>query len=131
MLITRCIKAPKRKNDGMRISVMSRHTLEDGITPDPNITSDMFDAWWKNLAPPPKLIGAYCRKEISWDEFADQFREHLILPHQELFLRRLIKRAYVSDVTILCIEDAPERCHRRLIAEICLDIDPTLEVCIE
>ena len=130
-LRTRCIKAQKRDTDGVRISVMSRHTLKDGITPDPGITQGMFHEWWKDLGPPQKLIGAYCRKEISWEEFAEKFRAHLMLPQVELLLWRLIKRARISSVTILCVEDMPKRCHRRLIAEMCAEIDPSLEVHIE
>ncbi|MBI5913266.1 DUF488 domain-containing protein [Candidatus Azambacteria bacterium] len=130
-LWTRCIKEPKRDTDGVRISVMSRHTLDDGVTPDPEITPDMFDEWRKELGPPPKLIGPYRRKEISWDEFAKKFRAYLLLPQGELLLRRLIKRARISSVTILCVEDAPKQCHRRLIAELCAEIDPSLEVYIE
>lgn len=130
-LHTRSIKAPKRDDDGVRISVMSRHTKEDGVTPDPEIHEGSYDEWWVVLAPPPRLIGAYCRKEISWDEFAAIFREYLMFPQVELLLWRLIKRARVSSVTILCAEDTPARCHRRLIAEMCSAIDPSLEVRIE
>ena len=37
MLRTKCIKAPIESEDDLRVSVMSRHTLADGITPDPEI----------------------------------------------------------------------------------------------
>lgn len=130
-LHTRSIKALKRDDDGVRISVMSRHTLADGVTPDPSIASDMFHEWWDDLGPPPKLIGAYCRNEISWSEFEESFRKYLLLPRVELFLRHLVRYARTSFVTILCVEDSPEHCHRRLIAETCLAIDPSLEVIIE
>lgn len=131
LLKTRSIKAPKKDDDGMRISVMSRHTLADGVTPDPEILHEAYDAWWKVLGPPPKLIGAYCRGEISWEEFAEEFRAYLSLPQGGLYLLRLISCARAFSVTILCVEDAPEHCHRRLIAEMCFAIDPSLEVVIE
>lgn len=130
-LYTRCIKAPKRESDGMRISVMSRHTLDDGVTPDPEITSDMYEKWWKELGPPPKLIGPYRRKEISWNNFERCFRTYLVLPGPELLLRYLIRHAEISPITILCVEETPEQCHRRLIAEICKEIAPFLEIHIE
>lgn len=130
-LYTRCIKAPKRDTDGVRISVMSLHTLNDGVTPDPAITPDMFHLWWKVLAPPQKLIGAYYRGDIVWNDFDRLFRMYLVLPNVEVFMRRLIRRAGEIPVTILCVEDAPDHCHRRLIAETCLAIDPSLEVHIE
>lgn len=130
-LYTRAIKAPKRNGDGKRISVMSRHTLRDGKTPDPEITNEMYDEWRKELGPPPKLIGAYYRHEISWDEFARSFREYLALPSVESLLRDLITLAHNSSVTILCVEDTPEYCHRRLIAEQCSLLNSTLTIIIE
>lgn len=131
MLKTRSIKAQKRADDGVRISVMSRHTLIDGITPDPAIVPGTYDEWQKTLAPPPKLIGAYCRGKIGWDDFERLFRDYLLLPHVEVFVRRLIRRAEQSVVTIMCVEDDPAHCHRRLIAETCKAINPFLEVKIE
>lgn len=131
MLKTRCIKLPPHADDGVRISVMSRHTLIDGVTPDPEITPDTFHLWWKVLGPPPKLIGAYCRGDIVWNDFDRLFRMYLVLPNVEVFMRRLIRRAETSTITIMCVEETPERCHRRLIAETCFAIDPSLEVKIE
>lgn len=39
----RCILADKEDIDGMRISVMSRHTLNDGMTPPPEIADSNYD----------------------------------------------------------------------------------------
>lgn len=130
-LKTRCIKSPPRADDGVRISVMSRHTLDDGVTPDPEITPGVFHEWLKELAPPPMLIGAYCRKKIGWDVFERFYRAYLLLPHVEVFVRRLIRRAETSTITIMCVEETPERCHRRIIAEMCIAMNPILEVNIE
>lgn len=130
-LKTRPIKAPRKDDDGVCISVMRRHTLGNGKTPDHEIGRQMFDEWWKELGAPPKLIGAYYREEISWEEFAEKFRTYLSLPHVEALLRDLIARAHGEAITILCVEDEPECCHRRLIAERCKELDPSLEVFVE
>ena len=37
-LYTKSILKPRSSRDGRRISVMSRHTLEDGVTQDKRIT---------------------------------------------------------------------------------------------
>jgi hypothetical protein len=37
MLYTKSIYKPKYLDDGLRISVMSRHTLSDGKTDDPKL----------------------------------------------------------------------------------------------
>jgi uncharacterized protein YeaO (DUF488 family) len=54
---------------------MSRHTLQDGVTPDPRIVA--FDAWWQDLAPPPKLVGAYYKRGLPWAEFEAAYKDHL------------------------------------------------------
>lgn len=130
LLKTRSIKAPKKDDDGVRISVMRRHTLADGVTPDPEITKESYDAWWKMLAPPPLLLGDYYKRGLSWKEFAKKFNEYLLREHVQARLRHLIRYAHNADVTILCAEDSPKHCHRRLIAEACRRMDPQLEVCI-
>ena len=43
MLKSKCILSSKKPEDGTRISIMSRHTLNDGKTPDERITEDSFD----------------------------------------------------------------------------------------
>ncbi len=43
MLYTKSILKEKVPSDGIRISVMSRHTLNDGITQDNRITQDCFN----------------------------------------------------------------------------------------
>jgi len=55
MLFTKSIYKPVSVLDGQRISVMSRHTLEDGVTPDPRINSDSYYAYLKILAPLEKF----------------------------------------------------------------------------
>lgn len=130
-LKTKSIKKPRLPDDGLRISIMSRHTLNDGVTRDGEITDETFDMWWRELAPPPQLIGAYYNRGLPWQDFERDFKIFLCLPHIQARLRSLIALARDSSVTILCIEPTPERCHRRLVAEACRDIDPSLEVFIE
>ncbi|MCR4323089.1 MAG: DUF488 domain-containing protein, partial [Candidatus Azambacteria bacterium] len=129
-LHTRSIKAPKKDDDGVRISVMSRHTLADGITLDPEILDSSYDEWWVTLAPLPHLVGDYYKRGLSWEEFEKKFNKYLEKPYVRNLLYRLIEQARNGDVTILCAEDTPEHCHRRLIAEACRRINPHLEISI-
>jgi len=64
MIFTESILNEKHSDSGIRISVMSRHTLNDGVTPNPEITSDKYDEHIPKLAPHPKLIGAYYKREL-------------------------------------------------------------------
>lgn len=127
-LRTRCITAEKLPDDGLRISVMSAHILSDGIT---HIRSDMFDEWWRMLSPPLKTRWLYDKGAISWDEFARQYQGYSTSLHVQFALRRLIRIAREGNVTILCSEQMPDHCHRRLIAETCQWLDNTLDVLIE
>ena len=129
MLKTRPIKLPKEPDDGLRISVMSRHTLSDGVTPDPNIHSSMYDQWWRKLAPPLELIGEYCQRGLPWEEYERRFKQHL--EECKTLLMILIKLAKESNITILCVEKTPEHCHRRLIAEACRELDDQLVIRVQ
>ncbi|PJE58491.1 MAG: hypothetical protein COU81_00380 [Candidatus Portnoybacteria bacterium CG10_big_fil_rev_8_21_14_0_10_36_7] len=72
---------------------MSRHTKEDGITPDERIIEGVsFDEWRKEFAPPEKLVGAYYRNELSWEDFEKKYFDFLrsaeIKPYVEAFAKR-------------------------------------------
>jgi uncharacterized protein YeaO (DUF488 family) len=129
-LRTKCIKHPLGDSDGWRISVMSHHTLDDGITHDPDITPEMYDEHCTRLSN-PLLVGPLKRNEISWGAFEERFLSYLKSPNVRSRLHSLVKLAETSDVTILCVEETPEHCHRRLIAEACKEINPQLEIIIE
>ncbi|PWU23003.1 hypothetical protein C5B42_04320 [Candidatus Cerribacteria bacterium 'Amazon FNV 2010 28 9'] len=128
-LKTKSIHAAIEPTDGRRISVMSRHTLNDGKTPDPLITSACFDVWMRELAPPQKLIGAYYKRGLSWTDFEQQYLTFL---REAAFLHvnALIQRALLQTVTLLCVEDTPTYCHRRLLAEECKRREKELNIFI-
>ena len=129
-LKTKCIKRPREAGDGWRISIMSRHTLDDGITIDPDITPELYDEWCPLLSR-GQLVGLLKRGEISWSVFQERFEWYLESPKVQSALYSLAKLAERQDVTILCVEETPEHCHRRLVAEACKKINPALEVIIE
>lgn len=64
MLKTKSILAPIEETDGNRISIMSRHTLNDGITPHPRINNSSYQEWNKVLATPEKLIGDHYKRNL-------------------------------------------------------------------
>ncbi len=125
-LRTKSIHKPIELRDGYRISVMSRHTLNDGITPDTLITPESFSYWMKELAPPLKLIGSYYKRSLDWTEFEKEYLEFLKNPEQNSKILEIIELALVQRVTLLCVEETPEHCHRRLLAEECKRINPDL-----
>ena len=131
VLQTKCIKAPILKEDGRRISIMSRHTLNDGITLDPEITRGMYYAHQVIFAPPDKLIGDYYKRGLPFEEFARRYLEYMRKNYMSPQVRELARMALRENITLLCIEETPERCHRKLLAEECKRLIPGLEVMIQ
>jgi len=137
-LNTRCILTPREDRYEYRLSVMSRHTLPNGIDPDPRITKDLWDRHADHLAPPSPLVRDYYRDLAKAQHEEDRLRAWLKLESdycdylENLDVRREIERvteiALRRSVTLLCIEEQPHRCHRRLLAEACQALMPGLEV---
>ncbi len=128
MLYTKCILSPIEERDGTRISVMSRHTLNDGTTPDLRITPDRYREWRREFAPPERLIGDYYKRGLSWEVFEDGYLAYLRSFEMIPKVQQLTRRATLEDLTLLCIENTPEHCHRRLLAEECLRYEPKLNL---
>lgn len=137
-LHTKCIKAPVNSDedslglasDGIRVSTMSTHNLHppNGRTPDPEITKDSYDWWLSELAPAKPLVYAWYKKFVTWEEFEDAYRSMLALPEKQEVLSELIDLAKQTIVTVLCIEETPKFCHRRILAEVCRELDPEVVV---
>jgi len=130
VLLTKCILEPKSEQDGVRISVMSRHTLNDGITPHPDITKDSYDEWMPELAPEPRLVGDYYKRGLTWEEFEKAFRESLHEDSRIKIIKGIAIRAMSETITLMCVEASPENCHRRPLAEECQIIEPKIELII-
>ena len=65
------------------------------------------------LAPTREMLDAYRKEHHDWDTYQRQF---LALMDERRIGKKGIKRA-ISNGCLLCSEDKPERCHRRLVAE--------------
>tara|TARA_Y100000310_G_scaffold314237_1_gene363412 strand:+ start:2129 stop:2524 length:396 start_codon:yes stop_codon:yes gene_type:complete len=126
MLKTKCILESKEESDGLRISVMSRHTLEDGVTPDLRITSSSYDLRMPSLAPPSQLLRDYYKWGLSWDKFEKKYLEYVNKPWIVNEIKKLASRSLNNDITLLCIEESSEYCHRRLLAEECKKYESSL-----
>jgi uncharacterized protein YeaO (DUF488 family) len=128
MLYTKSIYAPKSDSDGIRISVMSRHTLEDGITPDPKITTSSYDYWLKILAPTDRSVGDYYKRGLPFEEYSKRYKTHLAKKEISPTIESLARQALIQNITFLCVEESAEKCHRKILAEICQTYQPTLKV---
>lgn len=67
------------------------------------------------LAPTPELLSAYRSEHFTWPEYEKRFIELM----SERSVPEVLDRASFAEKTVLlCSEPTPERCHRRLVAEI-------------
>ncbi len=65
------------------------------------------------LAPTTDLFKAVRAGDIGWDEYAERYIELLA----ERRVEATLDPAMIADSVLLCSEDTPEHCHRRLAAE--------------
>lgn len=128
MIRTKCILLPPSAGDGLRISVMSRHTLNDGVTPHPRIWPSSYDLWLKDVAPPDAIVGKYYRGEITFDQYYDMYQAHLRKDHVAVIVQTIARYALRKRITFLCIEWMPVMCHRTQLAYECLYYEPTLHI---
>ena len=117
MIKTKCIKDPIEPSDGIRISVMSSHTI-DGIIPDTEITENMYDIHIPELAAPNKLLGDYYKRGISWSEYETRYLEPIRTPYIQSIIINILSKYDI--ITFLCIESDDSMCHRRLLKEECI-----------
>ncbi len=128
MIYTKCIFYPIELSDGIRISVMGRHTLNDGKTLDPRITAICYHEWLKELAPPDKLMGDYSKENLLWVLFEYKYLEYLRSEPINEKIKLLANRSTNFNLTLLSIEEKPEKSHRRLLAEECQKYNKYLEI---
>lgn len=64
------------------------------------------------LAPTKELIDGYRKKEIDWKEYESVF--NAILKERKV---QDLDPALFKNACLLCSEDVPHQCHRRLVAE--------------
>ena len=68
------------------------------------------------------------KKNLPWNKFEEESFSYLNGIYYEVKL--LAEEANKKDISLLCIEDSPEKCHRRLLAERCKEICPDLKILI-
>jgi len=64
------------------------------------------------LAPTQQMLDEYKKKHGAWEDYEKKFLSLMAERHIEE-----IDKATVEDACLLCSEDKPHHCHRRLVAE--------------
>ena len=65
------------------------------------------------LAPTKELLADYRKKRLDWSAYEATFLELM----RERRVEERIPREMIDEGCLLCSEDRPHRCHRRLVAE--------------
>jgi uncharacterized protein YeaO (DUF488 family) len=65
------------------------------------------------LAPTEEMLDAYKKKRIGWEEYAQEFNDLMRTRHIE----DALDKSQLDRGCLLCSEDTPHYCHRRLVAE--------------
>ena len=66
-----------------------------------------------SLAPTKDLLKRYRTKEISWSIFEDSYLKQI----RSTEVLNSLKPSDLDKACLLCSENSPEKCHRRLLAE--------------
>jgi uncharacterized protein (DUF488 family) len=66
------------------------------------------------LAPPPELLKSY-RKTKNWPAYEEAFLTEM---RERGVPEKVDTDAWASNVALLCSEPGPEKCHRRLVADL-------------
>lgn len=66
-----------------------------------------------DLAPTAELLDGYRRKAADWAGYERRFRALIA----RRAIERTVPRELLDGACLLCSEDGPHRCHRRLVAE--------------
>jgi uncharacterized protein (DUF488 family) len=65
------------------------------------------------LAPTQEMLDAYKKAKGDWAEYEKRFLDLM----RSRAVERTLDRAVLADSCLLCSEDKPHHCHRRLVAE--------------
>jgi uncharacterized protein (DUF488 family) len=66
-----------------------------------------------DLAPTQSMLDDYKKRGASWSQYEDRFRDLM----EQRRINETAPRELLDNAVLLCSEDKPHHCHRRLVAE--------------
>jgi uncharacterized protein (DUF488 family) len=76
------------------------------------------------LAPTQEMLDAYKKQKGDWSVYEKQFLELMATRHVE----DTVSRDILNEGCLLCSEDKPDHCHRRLVAEYLANHWPSVHI---
>ena len=123
-LKTKSIRSEIAPDDGLRICIMREYN------PEKHPEYKSIDEHCTNLAPSMSLLKDWQKRRIKWDEYVSRFTNYN-LSRSPWDVRNIARRAMVQNVTLLCYEESPDYCHRRIVALACKMYRPNLKLILE
>lgn len=77
-------------------------------------------------APTQEILSAYQKKALDWDGYT--VRYNALMEERGKYREFTEKFAQYNSVCLLCSEPTPEKCHRRLLAELIAGADSSVEI---
>ena len=115
-LKTKSVYEPSRVDDGVRVLVARFWPR--------GVKRGMCDEWRRELAPSAGLLGRYKRNETSWEEFVEEYGAEMDADAARRAVLDMRSRAASQNVTLLCYEPEGARCHRHVLRDMILDVQP-------
>lgn len=81
------------------------------------------DEYVSALAPSRRLLQSYRAGDITWEAFRERYLDEMQGEDQRTEIHRLAKLARSQRITLLCVCDDQERCHRWLLQDLVLRVD--------
>lgn len=73
------------------------------------------------FAPTKDILDGYKKKRITWDQYVEMF--NALMFKRGDYKKFVDKFSEYKNICLLCSEPTPERCHRRLLAELIATTD--------
>ncbi len=90
------------------------------------VKKESVDEYVSALAPSRGLLQSYRTEDITWEEFRKRYLDEMRGEDQRTEIYRLANLARSQKITLLCICNELEKCHRWLLRDLVLrlDVDP-------
>uniref|UniRef100_A0A7C2WJW0 DUF488 domain-containing protein n=1 Tax=Thermorudis sp. TaxID=1969470 RepID=A0A7C2WJW0_9BACT len=95
------------------VSQLAGFTKRDDLAYFLRQICDMDYVHVPQLAPTPAILDAYRKKQITWNQYEVRFLELM----EQRRIEETVPKQIIEEGCLLCSEDKPDHCHRRLVAE--------------
>jgi uncharacterized protein YeaO (DUF488 family) len=104
---------PPSEDDGYR--VLSTRYWPRGIP------KSRVDEYTTKTAPSRALLREFRHEGLSWEEYVPRYLEEMAAPEAMTTIARFAKLAESTTITMMCICEDEQRCHRSLLRDLVID----------